>query len=265
MPQYRFTEVAGHRFSAGRDLGFAGEFAEVIRRQSIAWQDLAREARLSSVEQGGEIHRIVTPDGELLPRRETAILQGVVFDSTRMRVLEGASVELVGTGQQTRTGTNGRFLIEAPMDGRYEVRFRHPRLDQLDILELPSPEVTLERGMSTTLNLAVPSERTLNVLLCGVDPEDPSESAILVGRTLESESGTPLPGALVTLRPAFDQVSDRRTEPIEVHSDGDGRYRVCGIPPGIRLNARMNLTGIESDPRGIEFAPGAVVVDSRPT
>ena len=259
MPQYQFTEVAGHRFSAGRDLGFAGEFAEVIRRQSIAWQDLAREARLSSVEQGGEIHRIVTPDGELLPRRETAILQGVVFDSTRMRVLEGASVELVGTGQQTRTGTTGRFLIEAPMDGRYEVRFRHPRLDQLDILELPSPEVTLERGTSTTLNLAVPSERTLNALLCGVDPEDPSESAILVGRTLESESGTPLPGALVTLRPAFDQVSDRRTEPIEVHSDGDGRYRVCGIPPGIRLNARMNLTGIESDPRGIEFAPGAVV------
>lgn len=259
MPQYQFTRAAGHRYSAGREYGFADEFARVIRDQPIWWQDLAREAQLSSVEEGGEVVRVITPDGEFVPRREVAAVQGVVLDSTRMRVLEGAMVELVGTDHRDWTDGAGRFLLEVPMDGTYGIRFDHPRLDELDILELPAREVSLERGESNRMDLAVPSERTLQATLCGVDPEDPTDSAILIGRTLESESGTPLPGATVRLTPAFDQMSDQRTEPLEVESDGEGRFRVCNVPSGVRLNARMHLTGIESAPRGIEFAPGAVV------
>jgi 5-hydroxyisourate hydrolase-like protein (transthyretin family) len=270
IPQYEL--MAGEEelvTSDEMDPELARAFREVIDRQSAWWRDRIRSARLGSIEIGGEITRIETPDGTFLPPRSQAALEGIVMDSTRMAGLGDAEVHLVGTDHRGRTDPEGHFRIEVPLDGTYRVTFEHPRLDTLGVEAIPETEVTLTRGERVTTTLGGPSERTLAMLGCGVDPAGPREErsmAILSGRVVEPVLGEPLAGVQVRLvpeegvdAPALVAVGESDDGAFTTTTGPDGAYHFCGLPAGVRFEARTDYMGLEGAPRGIHFADGAVV------
>lgn len=254
LPQYQILVGSGHRTVGGLERGFTGEFREAIEAQPRWWRDIAREARLGSVEEGGVLVGIRTSDGTFIPPREQAALVGVVTDSTRTTRLADAEVYLVGTDHRARTDGRGEFQLETPLDGRYRVAFDHPRLDTLGIQALPEVEVELTRGSSTSVSLGVPTERTLMALWCGREP-GAEPDGLLWGRVMEPGFDTPLSGVTVELRPRGDAAG----LVMETVTDADGVYRFCAVPPEVAFEAAPSLFGIAGDARPIRIAEGAVV------
>ncbi len=168
--------------------------------------------------------------------------------------LADAEVYLVGTEHRARTDRSGAFRLEVPLDGRYMVNIEHPRLDILGVEGLPPVEVELERGLSTSIELGIPSQRTLGALRCGREPGTAPEG-ILWGRVMEPGLGEPLSGVTVRLGPEGGAPGDI----FEVVTDEEGRYYFCSVPPEARLEAVPVLFGLEGSARSIRVAEGAVV------
>ncbi len=255
LPQYQVLLTAVHRTSGQVERRFAGEMAYLIEEQPRSWRDAVREARLGTVEEGGELLGVTTPAGEYVPSREHAALEGTVVDSTRMAGLEGAVVQLTGTPHSAQTDRAGNFRIEVPLDGRYAVNFDHPRLDSLGVASIPEQEVSLERGRTSRVELGVPTERTLAILACGREPGTGSEG-MLWGRVLERAMAAPLAGVTVRLVP--DQAGPG-ADTFEAVTNPDGRYQFCEVPPQVPYTAQSSFLGVEGEPRSIRIAEGAAV------
>lgn len=167
----------------------------------------------------------------------TASLRGSVFDSTAMEPLGGARVAVLGTSAITDADPSGHFeLVDIP-EGSFWVSFFHPRLQTLGV-SAPSRQVEFEVGKTTTIELAVPSERTLLMGWCMAEQRGPGYAAV-AGTVTDSLTGVPLARALVTASPAERRPGD--TPPIEVRADESGYYRMCNVPAGrdIRVQAHF--------------------------
>jgi len=153
----------------------------------------------------------------------SAVLRGVVFDSTTMSVLPGASVAVMGTMATGRADDQGRFELRNVPTGEYWVSFYHPRLQTLGVSP-PSRQVSFTAGATTELELAVPSETTLLHGWCLAEQPGPGYAAI-AGIVTDSLTGVPLPRAFVTVVPERRRVGD--PAPSEVRTDDGGYYRIC--------------------------------------
>jgi hypothetical protein len=226
----------------------AAHFRRVRNQLPRSWLDVVQEeVGFGFREEGGELLRIVTPTGAILPGRGVAAVEGIVRDSTAGAFpLARAELEILGTGVTRRTGLDGRFRAEVPEGGEFEIRVRHPRLDSLGIGEFTHP-VTLFPGQSRTVELAVPSLRTLLVLECGSDPEG-TDRAILHGRVLDTSGSGVVEGSRVRLRPG----------PHEVRTDALGRFLLCDVPAWDGYELRAEWAGVEGDPSALALRPGDV-------
>lgn len=211
-------------------------------------------------EQGGQVLRLTTARGRILYDFERATLAGVVYDSLRGRRLEGARVELLGTGHGAVTDARGRFRIPGVQQGAYRAVFRHPALDRLG-LEPPEQVVQVRQGELVESRLALPGPETLARQLC---PDANDDGAVLVGRVTGPE-GQPAGGARVAVvwpgdgagdagggAGAGEGAGDRRGDPgdagrhvhREVTADAEGRFRLCGVPSEAReVAVRASVEG----------------------
>lgn len=166
-----------------------------------------------------------------------ARLKGLVFDSTEMRALPGARVAVLGTTVAGDTDSDGRFDLPGIPAGSYWVSFFHPRLQALGVSP-PSRQVAFAAGQAVDLELAVPSERTLLMGWCMAEQPGPGYGAV-AGLVVDSLTGVPLPGAVVTATLASRRPGDPPT--VEARSDDSGYYRLCTVPAGreVRLQARF--------------------------
>jgi hypothetical protein len=89
--------------------------------------------------------------------------------------------------------------------------------------------------------------------------------AVVVGTVRDSRTGAPIGGAGVDLewtdyRVVADRelVGDVRT--LHAVGDASGRYRACGIPPGVLLVARASAGGAKGRVREVEIPRDGVVV-----
>ncbi len=156
----------------------------------------------------------------------TASLKGIVFDSTAMEPLGGARVAVLGTSAITDADPSGHFELSGIPDGSFWVSFFHPRLQSLGV-SAPSRQVSFEAGTTTTIELAVPSERTLLMGWCMAEQDGPGYAS-LAGTVTDSLTGVPLARALVTAAVAERRPGDLPT--VEVRADESGYYRFCNIP-----------------------------------
>lgn len=170
----------------------------------------------------------------------TARLRGLVFDSTEMRPLPGARVAVLGTSVAGDADATGRFDFPGVPPGSWWVSFYHPRLQALGVSP-PSRQVTFGANETVDVQLAVPSERTLLLGWCMSEQPGPGWAA-LAGVVVDSLTGVPLPGALVTA----GLVSRRAGDPaaVETHTDDAGYYRLCTVPAGrpVRIQARFGTS-----------------------
>lgn len=185
----------------------------------------------------------------------SATLQGVVFDSTEMKVLPGARVAVMGTTVTGRTDEGGRFRLEDVPSGSHWISFYHDRLQQLGVSP-PSREIDFAPGATVDVQLAVPSEETLLLGWCLA--EQPSRDfAVVAGEVTDSLTGVPMPHALVTA-----EAIGRYTgiPPAQTHTDDSGHFRMCSVRGGVDLRLQAHF-GMNSG-RSVELRlqPGTATV-----
>ena len=178
----------------------------------------------------------------------SAMLKGLVFDSTSMKPLGGAKVAVIGTRSATTANDEGRFVLRNIPDGKYWVSFFHPRLQELGVSP-PSRRLEFTSGKTLEVVLAVPSERTLLVGWCMAEQGGPGLGAV-AGVVTDSITGVRMPRATVVLKPTDGG------NPIQVKTDDEGYYRVCNAPADRPLVAQAHF-GNNSGPRvGLSVAEG---------
>ncbi|MDX1645561.1 MAG: carboxypeptidase regulatory-like domain-containing protein [Longimicrobiales bacterium] len=185
----------------------------------------------------------------------TAVLQGMVFDSTRMEALSGARVAVMGTTVTGATDADGRFTLEDVPAGSHWVTFYHQRLQTLGVSP-PSREVELTPGGSSRVQLAVPSEETLLKGWCLAEQSSP-DFAVVAGVVTDSLTGVPMPRALVTAEAlgTFTGIP-----PVEVRADDSGYFRMCSVRSGVDLKLQAHFG--QNSGRSVELflEPGTATI-----
>lgn len=185
----------------------------------------------------------------------SAVLQGVVFDSTTMETLSGARVAVMGTAVAGSTGEDGRFSLDGIPAGSYWISFYHDRLQTLGVSP-PSTQVDFAPGQTVDVQLAVPSEETLLLGWCLAEQTSP-DHAVIAGVVTDSITGVPMPRAVVTAQPTGRYTG---VPPVEVRTDDSGYFRMCSVRADVdvRLQARFG----QNTGRSVEVSlePGSATI-----
>lgn len=218
---------------------------------------------------GGEIVRIQAQDGSTVYTSPNVVrVSGMVFDSTRHRPLEGATVSITGTPYTGITARNGTFNIPALLDGEYGVAFSHPWADSLGYL----PEqyaATLAPGDSIFMQLALPSVEGIVRRRCTDSPGSAS-TRVLVG-TVRGTDGRPVGrGVRVSVtwqRITFSQSAGPlsiRERGQRIFTDEEGRYIVCDLPLERPISIVVETGDGTKLVARVRFQPGIVEVAEAP-
>ena len=203
-----------------------------------------RTRLIAIAEDGGEV---VSADQESAnPPSARATVDGVVSDSTTGAPLAGARVFLSGTSISASTDASGRFRLESPMQGDFDIVFSHPRLDSLGLTP-PPRRLALVVGKELNVMLAIPSWPAVMAAICPPLPEE-RDAGIVRGR-IRSSMGAPVGGARVRLtwpiasRKIDDAEIAARSAYIEEATDADGDYTLCGVPAEQPLELSVTTNG----------------------
>lgn len=188
-------------------------------------------------ETGGYVREVTNQAGERVFAAESGTIEGTVVDAVTGDPLAGARVSLVGTSHGAITDANGRFRVQDLDEGRYAVTYSHPRTDSLRYSP-PAVDVRVQLGSAATVRLVAPSFAAMVAGECTGDSL-PAGSGVLAGTVRNRATGRPLEGARVAVWWAAAAGSMRG----EVKTDEAGHYRVCRVPPGVRLSARASFQG----------------------
>jgi hypothetical protein len=205
------------------------------RVSPIAGAEVREFLTVTSVrEEGGEVTATFSRRGEQLDGELTATLLGTVFDSTTGAPLAGAAVRLTDTDFVARTDGQGTFRIYDVPEGSHVVQFTHPRYEAWNS-PFPSREISLTKGLVTSVDLAVPSVESASAMLCPSHRYQESDG-LAVGFVADGTTGVRLPDATVFFE--WTQPGARADAPrghTEATTDAQGSYRACGLPPGTAI------------------------------
>jgi hypothetical protein len=182
-------------------------------------------------------------DRPVMAEGPTGRLRGTVWDSLQGGPLADAEVYLSGTRHTARTDAEGAFYLEGIPPGTYQVAFRHVRLESVGVYP-PAVLAAIRPAETAEVATAVPSSLTVLGALCaGADPE--AGASALVGTVRRSAGGEPVPGARVSVEWTRYRTQSGReilgdVQTLELTADERGRYRACGIPPGVLVAARAS-------------------------
>jgi hypothetical protein len=145
------------------------------------------------------------------------------------------------------TDSAGRYHIDSLPPGRYAVGFESPLLDSLE-LHISPRTVDVGPGKSATIDLALPpSEKLLRAHCPGVIL--PSHTGVIFGHVVDAANERPVRNAVLgisweerdvdraTLRPVYGERIESAT------TDGDGWYRLCGVPTDTWLSLELHDQG----------------------
>jgi len=176
-------------------------------------------------------------------------IEGVVYDSLLTKgPLKGATVYVIGTNLAATTDTKGRFSIGTVADGEYTLTFAHPAFDSSGV-QAPQIATRVTGSSKARVVLATPKGATLVKASCPGPKGE--QTGLLLGVVRDVEGGAPLGGARVVSR-WFELTIDKNGAPhyatpeISAAADGNGVFRLCGIPADIPVLVRARAGTQES-------------------
>ncbi len=179
------------------------------------------------------------------PASSAPVVRGVVFDSTAMRPLRGAQVQLVALPVQASprmagTDSSGAFHFDSLGLGTYLLAFSHPRLDTIGV-EPSMVRLVVRTSGTLVAPLATPSVETIVRNTCHVEVRRDS-TGILRGFARSARDGFPIPRARLRLEWPEFVLRRGKLEPvtrtIDAEANDEGRYLVCGVPLGTTVLVR---------------------------
>jgi len=214
---------------------------------------------LGTHEEGGTVLDAQVGTGEQTVFVSRVALEGVVFDSTRGRPLEGARVYLSGTPFFAMAGEAGRFRMDSIPAGEYAIAFEHPYLNTLPVLPEPVRLHTDSVDVQN-LKLAVPSTFRIMEAACPIaerqrfreasrDTTD-SNRGVIYGSVNPGEASLSDLEIGLTWRRfnSLNQSTVQRLNEISIkpHSlavsiEPDGRYTICSVPVDHPMTIDLSL------------------------
>ena len=187
---------------------------------------------------GGVAHAAAAQDPTNSPPAP-GTLRGWVFDSTAMRPLVEAAVQIidranVATGKSWTavTDSSGTFRITGMPPGEYLVSFFHTRLDQLGLTP-PTVAVAVAAGKQVEMDLGIPSARRVIEMYCGRRGRGDS-TGVLIGEVRDASQSGVVGGATVTGRwfelTIGSQGMVRSLPNVAAATSPEGRFVLCGLP-----------------------------------
>jgi hypothetical protein len=194
----------------------------------------------------------------------SAVLAGVVYDSTTGTPLKGVVVS-TGVGRfKTRTDNGGRY--ELVIDGALsdKVIFDHPRLRLLRIPERVQ-SVSVAPGSRGQAMVIIPSYATLRNRLCGQNEAGTDAQGMAVGYVRDS-TGNAVRNAHVWatwqiqwIEQNGRLVSTNQQRTVETDTGPDGSYLICGFTKGAQLTAKVGMAGKPTVEEKLVIPPSMVL------
>jgi hypothetical protein len=179
---------------------------------------------------------------------QSAVLVGVVYDSTTGMPLKGVVVS-TGVGRfKARTSDGGRY--ELVIDGALsdKVIFDHPRLRLFRIPERVQ-NVSVAPGSRGQALVIVPSYATLRNRLCGPNETGTDAQGMAIGYVKDAD-GNAVRNAHVWatwmiqwIEQNGRLVSTNQQRTVETDTGPDGSYMLCGFTKGAQITAKVGLAG----------------------
>ena len=179
---------------------------------------------------------------------QSAVLVGVVYDSTTGMPLKGVVVS-TGVGRfKTRTSDGGRY--ELVIDGALsdKVIFDHPRLRLFRIPERVQT-VSVAPGSRGQALVIIPSYATLRSRLCGQNETGTDAQGMAVGYVRDS-TGNAVRNAHVWatwqvqwIEQSGRLISTNQQRTVETDTGPDGSYMLCGFTTGAQVTAKVGMAG----------------------
>jgi len=195
---------------------------------------------------------------------QSAVLVGVVYDSTTGMPLKGVVVS-TGVGRfKTRTSDGGRY--ELVIDGALsdKVIFDHPRLRLFRIPERVQT-VSVAPGSRGQAMVIVPSYATLRNRLCGPNETGTDAQGMAVGYVKDAD-GNPVRNAHVWatwqiqwIEQNGRLVSTNQQRTVETDTGPDGSYMMCGFTKGAQITAKVGLAGKGTVQEKVALPPSMVL------
>jgi hypothetical protein len=160
-------------------------------------------------------------------------LVGLVRDSLGQRPLFRATARLAGTDREAPVRSDGRFLMEGIIPGRYQVQITHPGYDSLGIVATEI-QVDVAEGDPAMVALEAWDTDDLRRRLCP-DEFPAGDEASLRVELKHASSGAPLPSVPVLLewsrfaRAGQAGVSGERTS-LQGVTNAQGTVMFCRVP-----------------------------------
>lgn len=198
----------------------------------MPWFDESSSILRGTHIQGGELRSTIRGEDEStrMPYVWPAAVTGTVYDSLNATAMADVEVRLVGTDYATRTDESGTFrLAQLPGGGQYRLRYVHPRLNRRAYSSRDGV-VRPRSGIVDEVNLTVPSAEALFGQVC--TEGSGSTSTMIAGSIIDTESGLPMPNALVY---ASWEEAEGVVRRIETRADEAGAYVICGVPAEVPI------------------------------
>jgi hypothetical protein len=251
----------------------------VVRDSLVGFQEVGGTARVAGTAPAGAAVSIApTANGESPSSGEaasagtagtqpvqSAVLTGVVYDSTVGMPIRGVVVS-TGVGRfKTRTSDGGRY--ELVIDGALsdKVVFDHPRLRLLRIPERVQT-VSVAPGSRGQALVIIPSYATLRRRLCGLNETGTDAQGMAVGY-VKDESGSPVRNAHVWaswqiqwIEQDGRLVATNQQRTVETDTGPDGSYMLCGFTKGAKITAKIGMAGANTLQEGLVL-PASMVLE----
>jgi hypothetical protein len=184
-------------------------------------------------------------------------VDGLAFDSTRSKPLNGATVQLGGS-RSVVTDSNGRFAFDSVAPGTYRIVMFHDRLDSIGLPGIVSQVRVSDQDHFAVL--AIPSFRTFWHATCG--PQPPTDTGFVYGRLRRTDGQQP-DSAQITAQwgeITYEKTTgfSRRQWQARVESQANGTYSLCGIPAETPIRLVANGPGLAESFRDIVLDSGLI-------
>jgi hypothetical protein len=232
----------------------------VIRIWSVAIVGALASSQLADAQGRG-----APPPASAAPSRSApaVAVRGVAYDGLRGAPLDNALITLVGSDQNTRTDSRGRFHFDSVMPGTHTFAMQHAALDSIGFSGL-STRAIITNGRDE-VRISVPSFAALWRAACGTT-RAPDDSGFVYGSIRDADTGHPVANAAVDVTwtemmlRGKRKVVERRWH-TSSRSDSTGSYAVCGVASTEWLHIRA---AVDSGASGwIDLSPAEARVQRR--
>jgi hypothetical protein len=248
--EFRYVNVLPDQEQFGRgELGFVrlrdgGWAVDSWRIRMPVIEQIVRpghgaEPRVTAIQVAGGDLAIARRGTDTLWARPRFTASAVVRDSVTDAVVADARLTVVGRSEHT-SDARGRVSIPDLLPGEYTIELRTPVLDSLNTAHRVGLVIV---DSSTTIDLRVPSARSVASAICGTDAGARTDgSGIVIGRAVVSPGAGSLTGGRVNAEWHAGNEADR-VRRLQAQVAPDGAFRICGLPLNTDVAIDASATG----------------------